>query len=99
MGILLISEAKLNDTYPGNQFYIDGFHPPYRKDRNDKVGGLVLFIKDFIPSRILNIQFNPVIECMVIEINLKKEEMANYLFIQSSKIYYWRSYKKYQHAV
>ena len=70
--MLLISETKLNDTYPGSQFFIDGFHPPYRKDRND-IGGVllfILFIKDFIPSRILNIQFNPIIECMVIEINL-----------------------------
>ena len=72
--ILLISETKLNDTYPGSQFFIDGFHPPYRKDRNDKGGGLLLFTKDFIPSRILNIQFNSVIECMVIEINLKKKK-------------------------
>ena len=36
--ILLISETKLNDTFPESQFLIQGFHAPYRKDRNDKGG-------------------------------------------------------------
>ena len=37
--ILLISETQLNDTYPSSQFLIEGFHPPYRKDRTEKGGG------------------------------------------------------------
>ena len=28
--ILLISETKLNNTFPESQFAIAGFHPPYR---------------------------------------------------------------------
>ena len=34
--ILLISETKLNDTFPNGQFIMNGFHPPIRKDRTDK---------------------------------------------------------------
>ena len=34
--ILLISETKLNDTFPNGQFIMNGFHPPRRKDRSDK---------------------------------------------------------------
>ena len=34
--ILLISETKLNDTYPSSQFLIEGFHPPYRKDHTEQ---------------------------------------------------------------
>ena len=38
--IFLISETKLNETFPEGQFLIDGFSPPYRKDLTDKGGGL-----------------------------------------------------------
>ena len=72
--ILLISETKLNETFPENQFIIHGFQPPYRKDRDDKGGGLLLYLRDFIPSRKLNVQFDPIIEAIVIEINLKKKK-------------------------
>ena len=36
--IFLISEIKLNETFPEGQFLIDGYFPPYRKDRTDKGG-------------------------------------------------------------
>ena len=37
--IFLISETKLNDSFPAGQFMIDGYHVPFRVDRNDKGGG------------------------------------------------------------
>ena len=43
--ILLISETKLNNTFPESQFLISGFQPPYREDRNEKVGGLLLYVR------------------------------------------------------
>ena len=33
-GILLISETKLDDSFPSGQFKICGFSMPYRYDRN-----------------------------------------------------------------
>ena len=32
--VLMISETKLDETFPEGQFPIDGFNPPYRMDRN-----------------------------------------------------------------
>ena len=32
--ILLISETKIDDSFPEGQFVIDGFSKPYRLDRN-----------------------------------------------------------------
>ena len=55
--ILLISETKLNNTFPESQFLIAGFHPPYREDRNEKGGGILLYIREHIPSKKLNIIF------------------------------------------
>ena len=45
IGIILLSETKLNDTFPVNQFIINGFHAPYRADRTDKgVGYFYSFV-------------------------------------------------------
>ena len=36
--ILLISETKLNDSFPIGQFLMNDYHVPFRKDRTDKRG-------------------------------------------------------------
>ena len=51
--ILFVSETKLDDTYPVCQFYIDGYSTPYRFDRTSHGGGILLFIREDIPSKIL----------------------------------------------
>ena len=48
MDILMISETKLNVTFPTNQFFIQGYSTGNRMDRNDKGGGIMLFVKDGI---------------------------------------------------
>ena len=74
VAIILFSETKLNDTFPESQFLIEGFHVPYRLDRTDKGGGILLFVRAHIPSRKINVKFSPKIEAIVIEINLKKKK-------------------------
>ena len=70
--ILLISESKLDITFPDSQFFIHGFHSPYRRDRNDRGGGVLLYVRDHIPSRKIKIDFCSTIESIVVEINLNK---------------------------
>ena len=41
--ILLVSKTKLGDTFPLNQFILEGFTPPYRLDRTTHGGRLMLF--------------------------------------------------------
>ena len=48
--IFLISESKLDCTFPLNQFYIAGFKQ-FRRDRNQFGGGLMLYINKNIPCR------------------------------------------------
>ena len=38
INIFLISETKLDDSFPKAQFLIKGFSAPYRFDRNSKGG-------------------------------------------------------------
>ena len=44
--ILLISETKLNSSFPVNQFLIDGFSPPYRLDTHANGGGIMLYVRE-----------------------------------------------------
>ena len=42
--ILLISEAKIDSSFPRAQFHVDGF-TIYRCDRNENGGGLLLYMR------------------------------------------------------
>ena len=44
--ILLISETKIDSTFPTSQFLMSGYSNIYRLDRNDKGGGIMVFVKD-----------------------------------------------------
>ena len=49
----LISETKLDSFFPLNQFHIDGLTTPYRLDRNQNGEGIMLYIREDIPSKSL----------------------------------------------
>ena len=69
---LLISETKLDASLPSSQFILDGFTPPYRLDRTQHGGGIMLFIREDIPSKLLNADTSiSAIENLLVEINLR----------------------------
>ena len=75
--ILLISESKIDDSFPKSQFSIPGFSIPYRKDRDGAGGGILLYIRQDIPSKLLNnfhSTFDTKYENMFVEINLHKRK-------------------------
>ena len=40
--ILIIAETKIDNTFSTSQFFIEGFMKPYRYDRNQNWGGLLI---------------------------------------------------------
>ena len=42
---LLIHSSNLDSSFPNSIFTIDGFTPPYRKDRTNMDGGIILYYK------------------------------------------------------
>ena len=42
--ILMISETKLDNSFPKSEFIIPGYTEPYRMDRNRHGGGILLYI-------------------------------------------------------
>ena len=41
--VLLVSETKIDDSFPNGNFLIGGFSTPYRLDRNSNGGVLVIY--------------------------------------------------------
>ena len=72
--ILLISETKLDSSFPVNQFLIDGFSPPYWLDRHANGGGIMLYVREDIPSKLLPNNQDSEIENIFVEINLRSKK-------------------------
>ena len=46
LDVLMITETKLDDSFPEQQFHIEGFNIPFRLDRNRHGGGLLLYVRN-----------------------------------------------------
>lgn len=105
--ILAIAEHKLDKSFPTNQFLMNGYATPYRLDVNGRSGGLLVYINESIPSRILrNFEFETVFQIIPVELNLRKEKwilfaiyrppkqcLTSFLLTLSSSIdFYTRTY-------
>ena len=53
---------------------LHGFSAPYRLDRNSKDGGIPLYIREDIPSRLLNSKSKTGTETISVEVNLRKRK-------------------------
>ena len=51
----MISETKIGDSFPPENFLIKVFSLPYKVDRNSYGGDIFLFIKEYIASNLLAI--------------------------------------------
>ena len=55
--VLLISETKMDDTFPESQFLIEGYSIPYRLHCTSDGGGLLLYIRSDITSKMIKVCF------------------------------------------
>ena len=69
-----ISETKLHETFPAAQSSLQGFCDPYRFDRNRNGGGIMFYIREDIPSRLIEKKLQNNIEYFFVEINLRKKK-------------------------
>ena len=83
MDILCFAKTKLDSLFANSQFLIPGFHKPLRMDVSSRRGGLLVYIKSSLPSKMLtkfklpnNIQLIP------FELNLRKDK---WLFVSIYK--------------
>ena len=67
----MISETKIDSSFSIVQFHLKGYATPYRLDRNANGGGILLYIKEDIPSKLLTTDLS--IEGFFVEIRLRKK--------------------------
>ena len=72
----MITESKLDESFPSMQFAIEGYTLPYRRDRNKEGGRVVIYVREDIPCRELtnHLKINNLadFEGIFLEINLRK---------------------------
>ena len=74
--ILTIAETKLDCSFPMAQFLVDGYKEPARKDRSKHGGGLLVYVKEDIPSCLLT-DHPPVsdfLDLVAMELNFRKQK-------------------------
>ena len=71
----MVSETKIDMSFPTSQFVIQGFAASLRVDRTNTDGGILVYVGDDIISNLLNISYvSSDTECVATEINLCKTE-------------------------
>ena len=63
----MVSETKLDNSFPVSQFLIDGYTPPFRLDLDNNARGIMVFVK------LLSVENHPM-KGFYVEINLPKSK-------------------------
>ena len=72
--VLMVSETKIDDTFPVGNSVVDGFSTPYWLDRDSDGGGIMLYVREDIPSNLLATDEKNHIESFYAELNLSNEK-------------------------
>ena len=70
--ILMISETKLDSSFTNGQFQIHGYSEPYRLGRNGSGGGILVYIREDILTKLIDSQTK--VEGFFIELNLRRKK-------------------------
>lgn len=65
---LSISESKLDKSFPIGQFQVDGLSSPYRRDRDKNGGDILLYVREYISSKLVSFKIDSSIEQLYHEI-------------------------------
>ena len=72
---LVITESKIDDTFPLGQFQIEGFARPIRLDRTRNGGGVIIFIRDDLTCHELTPRvLYPELECTFLEMRIRQSK-------------------------
>ena len=69
----MISETKIDASFPKGEFLLNGYSTLFRLDRNAYGGGILLYVRQDIPSKILLVEDN-LIEDFFVKINLRNKK-------------------------
>ena len=83
---LVVAESKLDSSFPDRQFVINGYKKPFRLDIHAKSGGLLVYVNENIPSRILSqFIFEKNMQILPVELNLRKQKWLIFVIYRPPK--------------
>ena len=69
----MISETKIDDTFPKGQFTVEGYSTPIRLERNCHGGGLIFYFRDDIQCKEIKSHKLPKnVEGILVHITIRK---------------------------
>ena len=75
----MISETKINETFPVSQFKIDVFNTSPRVDEDQTGVGIVSHVREDLPAKLLSIDITN--ESCFVELNVKRTKwLINYSY-------------------
>ena len=73
--ILCTAESKLDESFLNSEIAMDGFKKPYRLDVTTSSGGLLIYVKASLPSKIINrYGFQQNVQSIAMELNVANKK-------------------------
>ena len=69
----MISVTKTDDSFPTRQYLIEGLTTPCRLHRNGSGGGILVYIREYIPYKLIPTDFSNR-EGFLLQLNLRKNK-------------------------
>ena len=66
MKTLMMSEKKLDNSFPTAQFLLSSFCAPHRLDKNSKDGGILLYVREDIHRGFLIVNLKLVLQLFLL---------------------------------
>ena len=85
--IFVVSETKLDESFPRGQFAIEGYSTPIRFDRNNEGGGIIIYVRSDIPCKVIKYNLPNNIEGIFIKLNLRKKKWILFGSYNPNKVY------------
>ena len=77
--ILCVDETKLDESFPDSQFLIENYQfPPFRRDRNSKGGGKIVYVREGLISKRLKQFESEFIETSALKLKSLKRNVVYY---------------------
>ena len=74
-GWVLLSETKRDDLFPTAQFLLNSFCKPYRLDHSSRGRGILLYVRDDIPFRLLaDYKMKETLKLFFVEVDIRKKK-------------------------
>ena len=67
----MFSEKKIDNSFLVSHFLIDGYAPPFKLDPDNNGGGIMVFVREDIPCKLLSVENHPM-EGFYVGIKLRK---------------------------